>query len=203
MPDDENPDDETTGEEKADTSKASDAAERWQKATRDQLGSTVKLVLTLTTGTIAFAVHIGVRSESAQPTTSSPTLWAQGSILALLVAAAIGIVINLTRLLDFRWTARTVRIRTIRDKIKSLQKSKEDAVAGIEKPRWLEDLPEPLKKTAKIETSPEAVSWQQIIDHCRGNAYRFGKLTWRLMPFQFVFFFVGIALLSMGLLFKD
>ena len=41
-----------TKDEKDTAGKGSDAYERWQKVARDQLGSTVKLVLTLTTGVI-------------------------------------------------------------------------------------------------------------------------------------------------------
>ena len=117
---------------------------------------------------------------------------------ALLLAAAAGVIINITRLFDFRWTARTARIRAIRDRIKSSQEAGKSGDKP-EKPRWLDDFPENLKHGVAGDALP---GWEDILKYCRDKNYGFGRWTWHLLPVQLFFFFLGIALLGLGLLFE-
>jgi hypothetical protein len=85
---------------------------RWQKITLIQLGSVVKLVLTLTGAAIAFGADLLVKNGAKG---GCFVRWMQWSMAVLLLAAFFGLAVNATRLWDFRWTRRATRIRS-RDK---------------------------------------------------------------------------------------
>src|SRR5690348_3222078 len=110
---------------------------RWQTITRDQLGSVIKLVLGLTTVSIGFGANLLVKRTQA-----APFGWLVISMLVLVVAAAVGVSVNITRLLDFRWTTRAAGLRRFRKENRS--------ITGIHKPLWLKDLVSSVDRTGGL-----------------------------------------------------
>ena len=92
----------------------------------------------------------------------------------------------------------TLSRSAIRDRIKSSQEAGKSGDKP-EKPRWLDDFPENLKHGVAGDALP---GWEDILKYCRDKNYGFGRWTWHLLPVQLFFFFLGIALLGLGLLFE-
>ncbi len=83
---------------------------RWQATAREQLAGTVNLVLTLTVAALAFGADFFAKREAVRLTAPARDItWLAEAMLA--IAATLGIAVNLTRLSDFRWTARAARLR--------------------------------------------------------------------------------------------
>jgi len=155
-----------------------------QKITGDQLGSVINLVLTLTGAAIGFGANLLVKRKAG-----AAIAWYVASMVFLIAAALAGLCVNLTRLLDFRWTTRAARLRQLREE-------KDDRC-----PRWLSKLKsekQPLSSSAASDSSAamdEKLS-KQISNDCEDKYEFWGAWTWRLLPTQFAFFLVGVALLS-------
>lgn len=164
---------------------------RWQKIARDQLGATAKLILTLTTGAIAFVAHL-ITTKDRAPLSDLGRNGLVASAVFLAVSAVLGILINLTRLLDFRWTARTRRIEDIIDGIGKGRKTR--------MPHWIEEaLPPSLKGKVTRHTDVATVSpadWEKVVDKCRWKNEKYGDWTWRLMPYQLGLFVLGVVCLA-------
>jgi len=108
---------------------------RWQRATREQLGTTVSLVLTLATAVLGFAASLFVGKDAVPFHGWALALfWLAGIILAF--SAFCGLRVHWTRLLDFRWTARAVRIREL------IKRVKYEPVSDVDWrwPSWLAEL---------------------------------------------------------------
>jgi hypothetical protein len=192
---------------------------RWQKVTGNQLGSTVKLVLTLTTGSLAFGADLLFKRNAG-----APVCWYVASITILILAAAAGLAVNATRLMDFRWTTRAARMRQLRAGLRPVEQ--------FSPPKWLEkldcdklfkspDSPDPKKSVlsnlkSKLKEcnsngenaslpqqppeSPDEQTWRTIGRYCKERYEWWGQLTWWLLIAQFVLFGVGIALLAIGVM---
>ncbi len=195
---------------------------RWQGVAREQLGGTVNLVLTLTVAALAYGADFFAKKEAVHVTAAArDIIWLAEAILAL--AAALGIAVNLSRLSDFRWTARAARLRALQ--------SAYAPVHAPSLPNWLQDLTTPqvsetllkdLEALRKIRadnaaagTAPqpsdkdiEAETYRKralpilasLHDHCRTTAYRRGRLTWLLFPCQLILFCAGIIVLAIGIM---
>jgi hypothetical protein len=183
---------------KADHKTARDAYVRWQKTKRDQLGSVVKLVLTLTGAAVAFGADMFVKRKPGTPHAAEVLL--EISLAILILAMAAGLFVNLTRLRDFLWTERAARMReyAIRFDIEDAanapcsQKKLQDRITY--KPPWLERW---FKKRAAGQQELEATAWK-VHTTCRENYEWHGKWTWRLLVSQFLLFALGILLLVIG-----
>lgn len=119
---------------------------RWQRATREQLGTTVSVVLTLATAVLGFAASLFVGKDAVPfHGRALGVFWVSGIILAF--SAFCGLRVHWTRLLDFRWTARAVRL--------------EDLIArarGKERVRWPGWLGE-LEKLRQPSLLARSLSW--------------------------------------------
>ncbi len=83
---------------------------RRQATAREQLAGTVNLVLTLTVAALAYGADFFAKREAVRLTAPARDItWLAEAILA--IAVTLGIAVNLTRLSDFRWTARAARLR--------------------------------------------------------------------------------------------
>jgi hypothetical protein len=78
---------------------------RWQQRSIEQLGFSINLILTLAWGTLGYTVATYDRTSSACPLKCA---FVFASVL-LLCAVLFGIAASVTRLYDFRFTARTIR----------------------------------------------------------------------------------------------
>jgi len=78
---------------------------RWQKLSTTQLGSVVKLVLTLNVGALAFGADLLAKRKTQSG------LWCYFVAMAILLGAALlGLLISWTRMMSFRWTTRSARM---------------------------------------------------------------------------------------------
>lgn len=151
-----------------------DAFVRWQKVRINHLGKTVNLVLTLTTAAVGFAVKLMVEGKVAG---GEP---ARGAFLAavalLLLAVALGLYTNYSRLMDFRRTALAARGREL--------SKRQDAGE---------------KFTSSYDL--ELIGFRE---QNRDAATRFGRRTWIALRLQFTAFVAGIVLLAwaMALIFR-
>jgi hypothetical protein len=84
-----------------------DRFERWQRVARDQLGYALNLLLTLTVAALAYEFAL-LRDTGFRPDPMGKAL-TKASLGALAAAATFGLFCVLTRLLDFRGTARRAR----------------------------------------------------------------------------------------------
>jgi len=124
-----------------------DAFLRWQEERRTQLGHVVNLVLTLTTATLGFAVMLVVdkRITSVSPGNRA-FFW---SVILLLVAIATGLLVEMSRLFDVRYTAQAARDRAAsrtRTQMRSAELAYENrlASAGSRGVKQLSPRPHPL-----------------------------------------------------------
>jgi hypothetical protein len=155
-------------ERKANLLKKAEAAHaaflRWQEIRRVQLGYVVNLVLTFTTVSLGF----GVKLILDKPNLGSNWPF-YCALYTLLIAVALGLGTNVSRLCDFRYTAKAARAREFK---------KKDA-GEILKP---ED-----------EEKAKEYCWY------RRQAKKFGCWTWWLLISQLLIFVVGIFLLVCGI----
>jgi len=206
---------------------AHDAFVRWQEVSREQLGSTVKLVLTLTTASLAFAVDLLTRKDIAA---TPAKRWEALGLLG--AAVALGVAVNVTRLLDFRWTTRAARVSRLKEKY---VKEKVPSKRSLRLPEWLSQLPSSwwlrlrsrkrlaaretmaaihllkqeessMKRAHDVRSSEEGAAESAIENAlrtvrraCHDDADWWGKWTWRLLPCQFVLFACGIIFLGLVL----
>jgi hypothetical protein len=84
-----------------------DNFQRWQKILIDQLGYALNLVLTLSVAALAYWFQL-LRDSDFKPS-STAKVWMIISFSGLALAAGSGLACVLTRLLDFRGTARRAR----------------------------------------------------------------------------------------------
>ena len=146
---------------------ARDANSRWQEVRRTQLGHVVNIVLTFSTASLAFGVKMIV-DRLALPV---PKLLFY-SLAVLLLAIFFGLSTNLTRLLDFRYTARAARGRWLA--LRQQAKTEGLAEEGLT-----------VKETKNADNRHKFSDW----------ANRLGKWTWYLFFAQLLFFLAGIVLL--------
>jgi hypothetical protein len=86
--------------------RAHDAFLRWQETRRKQLGDTVNLVLTLTVASLGFGLNLIVSDKThVLPRTCVFSF----SLFCLSAAALLGLLINYSRLQDFRYSATAAR----------------------------------------------------------------------------------------------
>ena len=138
---------------------------RWQDIRRTHFSHTVNLVLTLTTATLAFAVNLTVAQKI---TATSPGKEAFSySFGFLILGVAAGLACNVSRLLDFRYTANAARSREM------------EARRAVG---------ETLTEAQKNQAS-EATRNSKLAD-CLGT------LTWCLLIAQLTAFFVGVLLMA-------
>lgn len=138
---------------------------RWQDIRRTQLGHAVNLVLTLSTATLAFAVNLIV-SQKITPASPGRVAFSY-SVGFLLVAVAAGLTCDLSRLFDFRYSAKAARSRELEAR----------RAAG-------ETLTEAQKKQAKDGATNSRI------------AGCLGVLTWCLLIAQLTAFFLGVLLIA-------
>lgn len=145
---------------------ARDTNSRWQEVRRTQLGYVVNIVLTISTACLAF----GVKMIVDRPTVPVPTPPFY-SLAILLPAIFFGLLTNLTRLLDFRYTAKAARGQwlALRQQAKTEGLSEEGLTA---------------KETENADKRHQSSDW----------ANRPGKQTWYLFFAQLLFFLIGIVL---------
>ncbi len=107
---------------------------RWQQATREQLGTTVSVVLTLATATLGFAASL--LGKDTQPFHGWVFVGFCFSGMILALSAFCGLRVHRTRLLDFRWTARAVRLGDL------IMRLKRESVEDVDWrwPSWLGEL---------------------------------------------------------------
>jgi monoamine oxidase len=144
---------------------ARDVNLRWQEVRRTQLGYVVNIVLIFSTASLAFSVKMIV-DRPILPVRNLLFL----SLGFLILAVFLGLSANLTRLLDFRYTANAARERWL-----ALRQFATEA-----------DLPD----EEELPTKENALKRRQFID----RANRLGRLTWYLLFAQLLFFFGGIVL---------
>lgn len=102
---------------------------RWQQIRLEQLGTTVHVILTLSTGALAYVASLVLGKDALPLSTAAEILIGPGAFLLLLSVGA-GLWVHRSRLNDFRWTARTARIRDI-------GKEKDLHPGTADWPRWL------------------------------------------------------------------
>lgn len=86
---------------------------RWQGVFREQLGSTVNLVLTLAAAALAFGMDLLFQKDMV-PLGASVHNVATAALGVLAVSIGLGVAVNISRLSDFRWTARRGRVRALK-----------------------------------------------------------------------------------------
>lgn len=189
-----------------------DAFVRWQQVSREQLGNTVNLVLTLTTAAIAFVADLAIKKDLA------PTPTRRCEIMgALGLAPVLGILVNVTRLLDFRWTTRAARVGDLKEEYVTKCLSEFPQF-----PKWLKQLKnwriqlrlwwiwrgsanhcaETKKSVARVlagNTEMATDDFRTIRRACHDIADWFGEWTWRLLPCQLVAFAFGVFFLILAL----
>lgn len=132
---------------------------------RTQFSHTVNLVLTLTTATLAFAVNLIVAQRITSTSSGKDSL--SYSLGFLLLAVGAGLATNLSRLLDFRYSAKAARSREMKARL---------------------DAGETLTNAQKTQAEDAAK---------HGNrADCLGVVTWCLLVAQLTAFFVGVVLLA-------
>lgn len=149
----------------SDPAREHEAFLRWQDIRRTQFTYTVNLVLTLTTATLAFAINLIVE-QKIKPTSPGKDALSY-SLGFLLVAVAAGLACNLSRLFDFRYSAKAARSREMEAR----------RVAG-----------ETLTDAEKVQAK-DGSRHSKLAD-CLGIS------TWCLLVAQLTAFFVGVLLLS-------
>lgn len=190
---------------------------RWQKVTGGQLGSVVKLVLTLTTAAIAFGANLVAKRATGTPVGGFYVT----SLIILIAAAAVGLLVNVTRLMDFRWTTRAARMRYLRiDKrpidryrcprwLKSLKSESLEAASKSDSdnlPTWLKDKLKNRSQTADEQTgvkekeTQDQQVWRTIGNYCKESYDFWGRCTWCLLVAQFVLFGSGVAGLAVAVM---
>jgi hypothetical protein len=87
--------------------RAHDAFLRWQETRRKQLGDTVNLVLTLTVASLGFGLNLIVSDKA--PHFLPRTCVFSFSLFSLSAASLLGLLINYSRLQDFRYSAKAAR----------------------------------------------------------------------------------------------
>lgn len=107
---------------------------RWQNITIKQLGFTTNLILTITVGVIGFVVN-KIADENFKITSNGKALFIIG-LFSLFLSFIMGIVINLTRLYDFRKTTRIVRKKMKNEKDSELYVLKK-ATECLGKASWI------------------------------------------------------------------
>jgi hypothetical protein len=142
-----------------------DAFVRWQDIRRTHFGHTVNLVLTLTTASLAFAVNLIVARKTTSVSPGKDAL--SYSLGFLLLAVAAGLATNVSRLLDFRYSAKAARGRELQ--------ARADAGSVL-----TDD------QTSHAKDASKHGNW----------ADRLGVLSWCLLIAQLTAFFVGVLLLT-------
>jgi len=145
--------------------RAHDAFLRWQEVRINHLGYTVNIVLTLTTATLGFAVNLAVGKNVSPVQLCKYPFYT--SIVSLLFAVGLGLLVNLSRLYDFRYSAKAARARELHER----------DIAG-------ESLEEKDRKTVS-----QCDDFSKKADFC-------GKCTWCLLWFQMTMFMVGVVFLA-------
>jgi len=138
---------------------------RWQEIRRTHFSHTVNLVLTLTTATLAFAVNLIISQKITSTSQGKDSL--SYSVGFLLLAVAAGLATNVSRLLDFRYSAKAARSREM--------EARRDAGEAL--------------------TDAQKIQAKDATKH-RDRASCLGVLTWCLLVAQLTAFFVGILLLA-------
>lgn len=88
---------------------SNEAFVRWQGISLQHLGQTINLLITLSTGLLAYAVNLIVGGHVPMPYWGR---WAfRIALLSLLVSIFGGVLATLTRVDDFRHTAQIARVR--------------------------------------------------------------------------------------------
>jgi hypothetical protein len=146
-----------------------DAFVRWQRVTLTQLGHTVNIVFTLSVASLGFAVNLFVNKKISA--VSSSHYWFLLSVVLLCVASVTGLLVNIFRLCDFRFTAQAARGREMRRR---------------------EDARQLLTATQRLQA--------QKVNSRRAWATRMGQLTWWSLYFQWSTFLAGICLLAYTIL---
>jgi hypothetical protein len=126
---------------------ATGSYERWQKTMMQQQGAVINLILTLTIAAMGFGVSLMFKKESEVIALSREARWVVlGSLAVFLIAVFWGLQVNLTRLWDFRWTARAARLRELRERYEPEFHSTSRGPMREGFPRlasWVHDLEEP------------------------------------------------------------
>lgn len=144
---------------------AHEAFVRWQEITRVQLGHTINLILTLTTAAVGFAISLVLAGRAAPALLDKCALFC--SLVTLILAAALGLAANYSRLWDFRWTTRAARGREMQERLE-------------------------LKEDLKTKQQARARDREKY-----GNcAEALGKVTWWLLLCQLLTFLAGVVLLA-------
>lgn len=141
------------------------AFQHWQEVRIAHLGYVVNLVLTLATASLGFVVKLAF---------DKPTLVSNCpfycSLYVLAVSIGCGLLANVLRLCDFRYTAKAAKARKFK-----------------------------LEKEAGESLEPEDENEAKKHDCYRCRHKCFGRWTWRLLTSQLVIFAVGISLVMFGL----
>lgn len=89
--------------------------ENWQKTRIQHQGAVINLVLTLTIAAMGFGADLLFKKEGETILLGTGARWfVLGSLAVFVVSVVCGLWVNLSRLWDFRWTARAARLTTIR-----------------------------------------------------------------------------------------
>jgi hypothetical protein len=142
-----------------------DAFVRWQHIRRTHFSHTVNLVLTLSIASLGFAVNLMVTQKITPTSLGKESL--SYSLGFLLVAVFVGLATNVSRLVDFRYSAKAARGREMKAR----------AEAGT------------------VLTDDQKSQAKDAVKH--GNwAGCLGVISWCLLIAQLTAFFVGVLLLA-------
>jgi hypothetical protein len=144
---------------------AHEAFVRWQEITRTQLGYTINLILTLTTAALGFAIGLVFGGRTPPAPLDNCALFY--SLVTLLLAAALGLAANYSRMWDFRWTTRAARGREMQARLE-----------------------------LKEELKPKQQARARDRERYSNCAETLGKVTWWLLLCQLLTFLAGIVLLA-------
>lgn len=148
-----------------DSAREHEAFLRWQDVRRTHFTHTVNLVLTLTTATLGFAVNLIVAHKVAPTSPGKDAL--SYSLGFLLLAMAAGLATNLSRLFDFRYSAKAARSREM----------------------------EARRQAGEALTDAQKTQAQDAAKYSK-RADCLGVLTWCLLVAQLTAFFIGSLLLA-------
>jgi hypothetical protein len=89
--------------------------ERWQNTRIQHQGAVINLILTLTIAAMGFGGNLLFKKEGDTVLLNVATRWlVLGSLAVFVIAVFWGLRVNLSRLWDFRWTARAARLTELR-----------------------------------------------------------------------------------------